>query len=152
MKRNTFSVLFFSLFAVIATFLVSCSLETDNAGDVKGMWHLTAIENIEDGSVTDMSNRRIFWSFEVKLLELDDKDHQYPSILYRFSLQNDNLSLTEPYYFDREGENGDRVLEDVKDLQPYGISELNETFRIEAISGSKMILVSNAKRLRFKHF
>lgn len=137
----------------VLTFLFSsCSLETDNdAGDLEGMWHLVRIEESVTNTHIDVSNEVIFWSFQAKLLQMEDKTGQHYSYLYRFRIDNDQLTLTSPYQFDRE--NGDRPLTAYEaTLGLYGIKSLTPVFRIEKIDRRKMILNDGAVRLYFDKF
>lgn len=137
----------------VLTFLFSsCSLETDNdAGDLEGMWHLVRIEESVTNTHTDVSNEVIFWSFQAKLLQMEDKTGQHYSYLYRFRIDNDQLTLTSPYQFDRE--NGDRPLTAYEaTLGLYGIKSLTPVFRIEKIDRRKMILNDGSVRLYFDKF
>ena len=140
------------LLPVLALLFSSCSLETDNdAGDLEGMWHLVRIEESVTNTHTDVSNEVIFWSFQAKLLQMEDKTGQHYSYLYRFRIDNDQLTLTSPYQFDRE--NGDRSLTAyVATLGLYGIKSLTPMFRIEKIDRRKMILNDGAVRLYFDKF
>ena len=140
------------LLPVLALLFSSCSLETDNdAGDLEGMWHLVRIEESVTNTHTDVSNEVIFWSFQAKLLQMEDKTGQHYSYLYRFRIDNDQLTLTSPYQFDRE--NGDRPLTAYEStLGLYGIKSLTSVFRIEKIDRRKMILNDGAVRLYFDKF
>ena len=140
------------LLPVLALLFSSCSLETDNdAGDLEGMWHLVRIEESVTNTHTDVSNEVIFWSFQAKLLQMEDKTGQINSYLYRFRIDNDQLTLTSPYQFDRE--NGDRPLTAYEStLGLYGIKSLTPMFRIEKIDRRKMILNDGAVRLYFDKF
>ena len=140
------------LLPVLALLFSSCSLETDNdAGDLEGMWHLVRIEESATNTHTDVSNEVIFWSFQAKLLQMEDKTGQHYSYLYRFRIDNDQLTLTSPYQFDRE--NGDRPLTAYEStLGLYGIKSLTPVFRIEKIDRRKMILNDGAVRLYFDKF
>ena len=140
------------LLPVLALLFSSCSLETDNdAGDLEGMWHLVRIEESVTNTHTDVSNEVIFWSFQAKLLQMEDKTGQHYSYLYRFRIDNDQLTLTSPYQFDRE--NGDRSLTAYEaTLGLYGIKSLTPMFRIEKIDRRKMILNDGAVRLYFDKF
>ncbi len=140
------------LLPVLALLFSSCSLETDNdAGDLEGMWHLVRIEESATNTHIDVSNEVIFWSFQAKLLQMEDKTGQHYSYLYRFRIDNDQLTLTSPYQFDRE--NGDRPLTAYEStLGLYGIKSLTPMFRIEKIDRRKMILNDGAVRLYFDKF
>lgn len=140
------------LLPVLALLFSSCSLETDNdAGDLEGMWHLVRIEESATNTHIDVSNEVIFWSFQAKLLQMEDKTGQHYSYLYRFRIDNDQLTLTSPYQFDRE--NGDRPLTIYEStLGLYGIKSITPVFRIEKIDRRKMILNDGAVRLYFDKF
>ena len=140
------------LLPVLALLFSSCSLETDNdAGDLEGMWHLVRIEESVTNTHTDVSNEVIFWSFQAKLLQMEDKTGQHYSYLYRFRIDNDQLTLTSPYQFGRE--NGDRPVTAYEPtLGLYGIKSLTPVFRIEKIDRRKMILNDGAVRLYFDKF
>ena len=140
------------LLPVLALLFSSCSLETDNdAGDLEGMWHLVRIEESATNTHIDVSNEVIFWSFQAKLLQMEDKTGQHYSYLYRSRIDNDQLTLTSPYQFDRE--NGDRTLTAYEaTLGLYGIKSLTPVLRIEKIDRRKMILNDGAVRLYFDKF
>ena len=140
------------LLPVLALLFSSCSLETDNdAGDLEGMWHLVRIEESVTNTHIDVSNEVIFWSFQAKLLQMEDKTGQINSYLYRFRIDNDQLRLSSPYLFDRE--NGDHPLTAYEaTLGRYGIKSLTPVFRIEKIDRRKMILNDGAVRLYFDKF
>ena len=140
------------LLPALALLFSSCSLETDNdAGDLEGMWHLVRIEESATNTHIDVSNEVIFWSFQAKLLQMEDKTGQHYSYLYRFRIDNDQLTLTSPYQFDRE--NGDRPLTAYEStLGLYGIKSLTPVFRVEKIDRRKMILNDGAVRLYFDKF
>ena len=140
------------LLPVLTLLFSSCSLETDNdAGDLEGMWHLVRIEESVTNTHTDVSNEVIFWSFQAKLLQMEDKTGQHYSYLYRSRIDNDQLTLTSPYQFDRE--NGDRPLTAYEaTLGLYGIKSLTPVIRIEKIDRRKMILNDGAVRLYFDKF
>ena len=90
------------LLTSLALLLSACTLETDNdAGDLEGMWHLVRIENLvtgSGGSVKDLSSQKVFWSFQARLLELDDKSGGGSSYLYRFQIDNGQLTLKDLIY------------------------------------------------------
>ena len=90
------------LLPVLALLFSSCSLETDNdAGDLEGMWHLVRIEESATNTHIDVSNEVIFWSFQAKLLQMEDKTGQHYSYIYLFRIYNDQLTMTSPYQFYR---------------------------------------------------
>jgi len=136
----------------LALLLSSCSLETDNDADrMEGMWHLVKIESTTGVASEDLSEQVIFWSFQAKLLQMEDKTGNHNSYLYRFRIDNDQLTLTSPYQFDRE--NGDRPLSAYEStLALYGIKSLTPVFRIEELDRRKMVLNDGSVRLYFDKF
>ena len=140
------------LLPVLALLFSSCSLETDNdAGDLEGMWHLVRIEESVTNTHIDVSNEVIFWSFQAKLLQMEDKTGQINSYLYRFRIDNDQLRLSSPYLFDRE--NGDHPLTAYEAiLGRYGIKSLTPTFRIERVDRRKLVINDGTVRLYFDKF
>lgn len=137
---------------LLALLLSSCSLETDNDADrMEGMWHLVKIESTTGVASEDLSEQVIFWSFQAKLLQMEDKTGNHNSYLYRFRIDNDQLTLTSPYQFDRE--NGDRPLSAYESiLALYGIKSLTPVFRIEELDRRKMVLNDGSVRLYFDKF
>jgi hypothetical protein len=150
------SISFLLSYAMVAL-LTSCTLETDNTPEkLEGMWHLVGIESImstssgEDSvSVDDYSGRKIFWSFQAKLLELDDKNGLNASVLYRFEQNDTQLKLKSPYVYDRT--NGDYELTDMGLLNFYGIQELTPVYTI-SVGSNSLTLSSNSRVLRFVKF
>lgn len=140
------------LLPVLTLLFSSCSLETDNdAGDLEGMWHLVRIEESATNTHIDVSNEVIFWSFQAKLLQMEDKTGQINSYLYRFRIDNDQLRLSSPYLFDRE--NGDHPLTAYEaTLGRYGIKSLTPTFRIERVDRRKLVINDGTVRLYFDKF
>ena len=137
---------------LLALLFVSCSLETDNdAGKMEGMWHLVKIESITTAASEDLSEQVVFWSFQAKLLQMDDKTGMHNSYLYRFRIGDNQLTLTSPYQYDRE--NGDHPLTAYEStLGLYGIKSLTPVFRIEKLDRRKMILNDDSVRLYFDKF
>lgn len=144
MKR--FVNMFLILLAAVMS--ASCDLETSPNGDLDGMWHLVAVDTLSTVGTKQMDEKKIYWSFQNKLLQLDDKEGMLNSILFRFEHSGDTLRLYSPYIYDRI--NGDVVLTDVIMLMPFGVNALDETFSVETIDGGKMVLRSEDLRLRFR--
>ena len=135
--------------ALLAAVLVcSCEIEMSGNGRLDGMWHLVSVDTLSTSGVRDMSEERIYWSFQNRLLELDDKSGVNHSVLYRFELSDGILNLRDPYIYDRE--NGDKPLTNIIMLVPFGINELEENFTVEALGHGKMVLRSEYLRLKFR--
>lgn len=141
----------FHTLLIIATALLtaSCTLETDDSGDLSGFWHLESVDTLSTGGHNDMSGQRIFWSVQHKLLEVSNKDTG-TAIFLRYTHNADSLSLSEPRTNNRT--EGDPDITNPALLHPFGIQQLHEDFVIETLSSSTMILQSNQLRLGFKKF
>lgn len=133
---------------VVSLMFGSCEIQTLDNGDLDGMWHLTKVDTLATSASADMGSKRIYWSFQARLMQLDDKSGANQSILMRFEHNGQTLRLYDPYIYDRE--NGDRPVEDITLLNPFGIVVPDETYTVESLSGSKMILLSGTYRLYFK--
>ncbi len=148
--RQTSSVKWAAAALLALTLLSSCELETSDNKKLDGYWRLQQVDTIATGGVNAMQGKRIFWAFQHKLLLLRDIDGKTYNCLSRFERQGDNLLLSQPYRYDRE--HGDEPLTSTELLQPYGVNELNEHFRIDKLSSSKMVLSSPKLRLHFVKF
>lgn len=131
-----------------AVLMCSCELDTSGNGDLDGMWHLTSIDTLSTSGVKRMNEDKIYWSFQYRLLQLEDKSGAAVRALLRFEHKNGTLRLYDPYIYDRE--DGDKPLTDSVMLAPYGINALEETFTVEGLSGNKMVLRTDKLRLSFR--
>lgn len=135
--------------------LASCELYTSDNGKLDGFWHLERVDTLATGGQKDLSEQRVFWAIEAKLLNVRDSDHDSRGFYFRFNQTADSLILTEPYDYgghdDQEG-GGDVPVTDVEVLAPYGINNLEEHYQKESLTGSRMTLKSKTLRLFFKKF
>ena len=132
--------------------LSSCKLHTSGNGDLDGFWQGTTMENLETGELSDMRENNITWSVQGDLLVM--RSHaEAEGIIWRFDLTDNVLHIYEPYYSRRFAEEGTDVpVEDVADLIPYGISELEEYFKVLELDGNTMRLESMDVRLTFRKY
>lgn len=114
------------------------------------MWHLTQVDTIATGGVLDLSEQRIFWSFQFKLMQAEDKNGIERTVIMRYSKGDGTLTLSSPYAYDRD--NGDEPLTSPALLKPFGINNIEEEFQVNAVNGSKMQLQSKTLILNFKKF
>ena len=151
MRKTICGILIAATTILTTMTLASCDIETlSAAGDFNGMWHLTRVDTIATGGVLDLKNEKLFWAFQNKLMQADDKNEKLAKILMRFNQTNTQLTLHTPYVYDRE--NGDVPLSDPTLLAPYGINKLEENFQVLKLTGSKMVLQSETLKLTFKGF
>ncbi len=143
----------FSLFAglfLAAGLLTSCDVESSDNGDLDGFWQLRAADTLSTGGHSDLTGLSLTWAFQGRLLEMRDLHGQRTDIVSSFSHEGTTLSLFDAYIVDRD--NGDIRLEDATELSPYGVNRLDETFSVEKLDGSKMVLKSEKLRLTFRKY
>lgn len=129
----------------------SCTLETSDNGDLDGYWHLEGADTLPEGGHADLSEERLFWSFQNKLLQFTDyKENGNGHFISRFEKSRDSLTLSDFYHYDRE--HGDSLIKTPDYVRPYGVSQIPERFHIERLKGDKMILKSKHLRLSLKKF
>ncbi len=154
MKKNRYKRISQYLIISISAFLIfsftSCELETSGNGDLDGFWHLVQVDTLQTGGVNDTSKELFFWSFQVNLLQLCDRSYHIPIYMARFNHENGQLKVTQPCLYNRDEGNEMVTEENVKDISPYGLNALEETFRVEELSGSRMTLSNGTLRLYFK--
>lgn len=120
---------------------------------MEGMWHLERITKTSSDSagsetVVDLSKKRIFWSFQHKLLQLEDYDKPDTLILCRFNISGGKLSLSE-FYLDHN--NSDSLTTNLSLLVPYGVNSVNPTYDY-TINGSNLTLRADSTTMSFKRF
>lgn len=136
------------LVAVMASVMGACTLETSGNGDLDGFWHLVAVDTVDTGGVLNLSDERLFWSFQGNLLSHRDADGRCDELISYFERSGDSLFVTRTFFYDRP--NSDPVVEDVGVLRPYGINKLGEHFYVQHLDGGTMILLSDKLRLYLK--
>lgn len=129
-------------------FLVGCELETTDNGDLDGYWHLEQVDSLSSQRSIDYGQARIFWSIQFKLLQLSDLENN--SIIYNLVYDNHQLTLADPYMFDRA--DGDTLVTDVEVLRRYGVNALQETMKVVSLQSDRMVLESPVLRLHFKKY
>lgn len=150
LSKRISQYLIFSISAFLVFSFTSCELETSGNGDLDGFWHLVQVDTLQTGGVKDTSKELFFWSFQVNLLEFSDRSYQIPIFMARFNHDNGQLKVTQPCLYNRDEGNEMVTEENVKDISPYGLNALEETFRVEELSGSRMTLSNGTLRLYFK--
>lgn len=151
MRKTICGILTAATTIITTLTLASCDIETSSeAGDFNGMWHLTRVDTLATGGTLDLKKEKLFWSFQNKLMQADDKNWMHQRVLMRFSQTKTQLTLNDPYIYNRE--EGDEPVSDPTPLRPYGINGVEEKFDVVTLTGSKMVLQSETLRLTFKGF
>ena len=129
-------------------FLVGCELETTDNGDLDGYWHQERVDSLSSQRSVDYGQARIFWSIQFKLLQLSDLENN--TIIYNLVYDNQQLTLANPYMFDRA--DGDTLVTDVEVLRRYGVNALQENMKVVSLQSDRMVLESPVLRLHFKKY
>lgn len=141
------------LYLLLATLplMMSCKMETSDNGDLDGFWHMVSVDTLSNSRQTDLSQQKVFWSFQKDLMQLRGSIDQeaLQEFYVRFSLQGDQLRLTSLHLRDREKD--DPVVDETTMylIYPYGIWRAEETFTVIKLNADEMILQNNELRLRF---
>ncbi len=146
------------LFATIvfAIICASCTIEISKNGKLDGFWHLVRVDTLNTRKSCDLSQQRIFWGVQYKLINVKNVDVDNQGFYLRFDQTADSLFVHTPYvnhwHQDNGANGGDIPVADATRLVPFGISNLEDHFKKEALDGSKMILKSSKLRLYFDRF
>lgn len=134
----------------VALLLSGCNLETSDNGDLDGYWHLVRVDSLATGQYADLSETRVFWGFQVRLLQAIDHDHDtsHYGYLFRFEHKGQTLRIYDSHKHDRA--NGDILVEDVGEITSLGINSLDDHFHVEQLSSDRMVLRDDVLRLWFE--
>lgn len=141
------------LFILIAAlpFMMSCKMESSDNGDLDGFWHLVQVDTLVNSKQTDLSQQKVFWSFQKDLMQLRGSINQEPlqEFYVRFSMRGDYLSLTNLHLKDREKD--DPLVDETTMplIYPYGIHASEETFSVIKLDNDELILQNGELRLKF---
>lgn len=145
--------IFFITALLMSLCLASCDLETGDNGQLDGFWHLERVDTLATGGCHDMVGDKVFWSFQVRLLQLQGGSS---SFFFRFKQDGDSLTIFSPYtnegHEETLGDGGNKPVTDPNVLRDYGIDDLETHYKKEALDGSRMILRSRRLRLMFRKF
>ena len=140
----------FFLYIIIGIGLTACDVEFSDNGDLDGFWQLCSIDTLETGRTGDVRDKGLTWAFEGKLLEVRDVQKVHQDIILSFSHGNGTLQIFSPYLVYRE--EGDLKIEDIDFMRPYGINQLEESFRVLELNSDRMVLESEVVRLSFRKY
>ncbi len=142
----------FLLTLIVVIPIVSCTIEHVSNGDLDGFWHVEQIDTLATGGTLDLRDEVRFWAFQAKLLHLQGASN---SFYCRFSHEGSYLIVYEPHLDHRPTSNddeGDPLVTDAVLLHPYGLQTLADTFYVERLSSSQMVLTTPQHRLHFVKF
>lgn len=137
----------------------SCEMETSDNGDLDGFWHLESVDTLSTGGSCNYKERKVFWGVQHKLISIRNFASDAASTGYyvRFNQTGDSLILSSPYanhwHQDYGDDGGDVPVTEINaELRELGMNHLEEHFKKEKLSGSKMVLSNNEYRLSFTKF
>ena len=138
---------------VSSAMIVGCDdFHTSGNGSLDGFWQLQKTDTLKNGRSGDMRQSRIFWAVQADLLQMQDlnsENHRH-HVFFRFELKNGLLRLWDQVYDDRTI--SDSIVTDVRTVQFYGLSDLEETFKVLRLESSDMTLESEHLRLYFRKY
>lgn len=141
---------FLLLITGICLLLTSCDIETSDNGDLDGYWNLVRVDTLATGVSRDLSDTRVFWGVEMRLLEAVDHDHDTGHYGYLFNFERKGQTLRLYNGHKHERAEGDILVENVETIAPLGINALDDLFTIETLNSSDMVLKDKVLRLWFK--
>ena len=133
----------------IGLLLTSCSIETSDNGDLDGYWHLVRVDTLATGTSSDLSEARVFWGVQLRLIEAFDHDHDTGHYGYLFNFEHKAQTLRLYNAHKHERAEGDILVEDIEVLSPLGINYFDDLFTIEQLNSDEMVLKDDMLRLWF---
>ncbi len=136
----------------------ACDFHDYDNGDLDGFWHLERVDTLQTGGTCDLSEEKVFWGVQAKLINVSDKQNDIYGYFLRFEHTDNVLRLYNPCdnheRYGREEHLTDDPLtdEDVYKLSPYGINALEEEYNVDHLSSSDMVLSNTSLRLKFTKF
>jgi hypothetical protein len=132
--------------------LTGCDLEHSENGKLDGLWQLRAVDTLATGGTADMRSSQRVWGVQGTFIQmrLVTSGEFTDNIVCRFNHEGSTLQLTNPYIVNRD--EGDVRVNDVKLLQPFGMSHLEETFKVLELSDARLTLESDLLRLHFRRY
>lgn len=133
----------------IGLFLTSCDIETSDNGDLDGHWHLIRVDTLATGGSCNLSESRVSWGVQMRLIQAVDHDHDTGHYGYLFNFEHKGQTLRLYNAHKHERAQGDLLVEDAKVLAPLGVNSLDDLFTVESLSSDDMVLKDNMLRLWF---
>ena len=135
------------LFIISIVFLLAACDKMPMNGNLDGMWQLMAIQdNVTDG-VSNVKNSRLYYSFQLHLVELNNNE----AFAY-FSHRNDSIVMYDWCYGNSDDNSVNVKMTDATALNKFGLYELRDSFRVEVLTSEKMQLRSRKATLSFRKF
>ena len=137
----------------LCAILVSCELETSGNKELDGFWQMTQVDTLATGGVADTHEALVYWRVQGKLLQIrfsEDGSFLGEGILFRFNREGTVLTLSSPvrhHLYET-----DEPIEDVEELKPFGIYDLEEVFTLEVLNDDYLVLSNDVLCLHFRRY
>lgn len=143
---------FISVMAIVCCMLVGCETWSSDNGELDGIWYLSRVDSLENYNFSPYREKRVFWSFQGTIMQAHSSSDLLTKFMCKFERKNNSLRVYSPYLYDRM--NGDEYLteDDIIRVADFGINNLDETFNIETLNNSTMVLRGNKLRLIFEKY
>jgi len=137
---------FYFIIILIAFIVTACDKVPMN-GHLDGMWQLMAIQDNTAGSVSDVKTNRLYYSFQLHLVELNNNE-----AFAHFSHRGDSIVMYDWCYGNSDGNSVNVKMTDAAALNKFGLYELRDSFKVEVLTSEKMQLRSRKATLSFRKF
>lgn len=135
------------LFIISIVLLLAACDKVPINGNLDGMWQLMAIQDNAIGSVSDVKSSRLYYSFQLHLVELNNNE-----AFAHFSHRNDSIVMYDWCYGNSDGNSVNVKMTDATILNKFGLYELRDSFMVEVLTHDKMQLRSRKATLSFRKF
>ena len=132
--------------------LSSCETTSSENDELDNMWYLVNVDSLSNGQKVDYRPMRVFWSFQGTLMQINCVDSMNQFYMYRFEKKDGQLIVKSPFKYDRVTDDCMITEETLDIIRMYGVNSLTDTFMIEAIGNSRMILRDSRLRLYFEKY
>ena len=148
MKRQIYKSL-----ALLIIVLISSCESYQIHGDLDGFWQVSTIEKKETGDIIHC-NGNTYYSFQRELVLVSYASPEIPAgqmkenyVAY-FNHENDSIYMTDfRIYLDRNGKQAQ-----LSELEKFGLYELYNSFAVEELNSSSLVLSSEKTRISLKKY
>ena len=139
------------LYIIISTLLLAaCDLETPSNGAFDGNWQLRQVDTLATGGRCDMTYSYIYWAVESHVLLVRDIDNENLKLIFHFDKSSDRIWIYDANFWVTKDEL--IPLESDSLLTPLGILGTRDTFDIEKLSHSDLVVRNRAYKLYFRKY
>ena len=139
------------LYIIISTLLLTaCDMETPSTEGFDVYWQLRQVDTLATGGKCDMTYSYIYWAVENHVLLVRDIDNENLKLVFHFDKSSDMIWIYNPNFW----VNKDELipLESDSLLKPLGILGIRDTFDIEKLNHSDLVVRNRAYKLSFRKY